>query len=645
MVMPESQIYSFPPKSTLFREGEETNEMYIIISGNVRIIKAAGGGKNLILAELGPGAMIGEMSLISGRPRSATAQAISEVKVKVITKNIFQKSAAGVPAWAMCIAKVLIERLRQTNIVLRKNANIDVFQNVKTKEIEFTQKFTINYNESENPNIAFLKGYFFSHDIKDIDIFINKILRKKIRKISLDFSEVIDIDAPAIEFLIDCAKRLKRSNIKFTMHNVQLIHTKLSTNTTLKDVISTLSPPRKNIPANTYLIKQGDLSDTMFIIKSGRFKITRLIDNREISFAEIGAGDVIGEMTLIAGGKRSASVKAIKPSIVYVITHTDILNNKFNIPNWFLKIIQQLITRIRDSDAILDKIVKREGTAIDYIGIEIDYMPDKSMSGIFKLKGELIPRNRLFFKNQIIRLIESGFYNIILDFSNINVMDMSYIALLNEISAKLVSKKGKLHFINTNTRISAMIKEGITFTEGKVVHDGSVNLDTPVSTNENFDTLTGLYSRDYFTTLLEEEIERSKRYKSVLSVLSIGIDPLSEENSVKPSNSFMQKEIAELIKTRFRKVDRAARTGDKLFQIILPGTNRQNAKHVAEEFCKIVNENKFTFNSAIVHLTCSCGIAIFSKKDNAESLLSRSREALFKAKKQGDNKIIALLAE
>ena len=115
--MPESDILTFPTKSTIFREGEETSEMYIIISGKVKIIKATGDGRNLVLADLGPGAMIGEMSLISGRPRSATAQIITEVQTKVVTKDIFTKSAAGVPAWAMCVAKVLIERLRQTNII------------------------------------------------------------------------------------------------------------------------------------------------------------------------------------------------------------------------------------------------------------------------------------------------------------------------------------------------------------------------------------------------------------------------------------------------------------------------------------------------------------------------------------------------
>lgn len=356
--MENSQI-TFPPGATIFREGEKTNEMYIIISGKVKIEKATGQGKNLQLAELNPGAMIGEMSLISGQPRSATAVALTEVKLKVIAQDIFTKSAAGVPSWVMCIAKVLIERLRHLNSILKEQLDIDILQaKNKYEEINFSHDFCIEYDEISNPDIIFLKGYLFSNDVAELENFMIKIIRKRKDKISLDFSGVIDVDSNAIEYLIDLIKRLKNSNIQFTMLNVQLIYEKIKTNSIIKNVISSMSPPRKNIPAKTYLIQQGALDNNMYIVKQGRFKIIRNVDGKEVTFAEVGTGDIIGEMTLIAGGKRSASVMAMKPGIVYVITPQDINNNKYNIPQWFLKIIQQLVARIRDTDTILDKMVK-----------------------------------------------------------------------------------------------------------------------------------------------------------------------------------------------------------------------------------------------------------------------------------------------
>lgn len=642
IVMTESQLFSLSAKSKIFREGETTNEMYIIISGNVKITKATDDGKSLVLAELGPGSMIGEMSLISGQPRSATATAVTEVKLKAITKDIFTKSASGVPAWAMCIAKVLIERLRQTNITLKKHANIEVLQKVEQEEVEFTSKFTIDYNE--NKNIVYLKGYFFSHDIPEIENFITDLIRKKVTKIALDFSQVIDIDSPAIEFLITIANHLKKSNIKFSVYNVQLVHTKFSTNNVLKKVISAIIPPRKMIPAGEYLIHQDEMSDTMYIIKSGRFRIVRTVNKREVSFAEVGAGDVIGEMTLIAGGKRSASVKAIKPSIVYVITHADIQNNKFNIPDWFFRIIQQLISRIRDSDEILDRLVKKEKTDFDDIGIEISDALGKSKAGVFKLKGQLTPENGVSFKNQIVRLVNSGFYHIILDFSNIKDMDISYVPLLNKIAAYLSSKNGKLIYSNINTKITALIHKGADQNQGGIVLEHTETLIPPLGsgpeTKKYQDQLTGLYTAGFLQKVLEQEIERCSRYKSVISVLSIYI--AQDRNAIKESNLHIQKEISLLIKQRFRKVDIPARVSDMIFQIILPGTDIENAKKVAVQFCNVAKEKKFWYKNKTLHVICNCGVASYGNRDNVESLLERSREALHKAKQKGNYSVAIL---
>jgi len=639
--MTESQVFSFTAENKIFREGDKTNEMYIILSGNIKITKATGDGKSLVLAELGPGSMIGEMSLISGQPRSATATAVTDVKLKAITRDIFTRTAVGVPAWAMCIAKVLIERLRQTNITLKKHANIEVLQKVEEEEVEFSSKFTIEYNEQKNPYIVYLKGYFFSHDIPEIESFIGGLLRKKLSRIALDFSQVMDIDSPAIDFLIALSNRLKRSSVEFSVYNVQLVHTKFSTNNVLKDVISTIVPPRKNVPSDTYLIKQGEVSDIMYIIKSGRFQIFRTVNGREVPFAEIGTGDVIGEMTLIAGGRRSASVKALKPSIVYVIKQSDIHNNKFNIPSWFLRIIQQLISRIRDSDEILDRLVKKEKTDFDEMGIEINDILGKSKAGVFKIKGKLVPKNRISFKNQIVKLINSGFYHLILDFSQITDMDISYVPLLNKIAAYLSSKNGKLIYSDINTKITAMIQKvsdqnqaGITLehTDALVPSLGGSG---PESVKYQ-DKVTGLYTGDFLQKVLEQEIERCGRYKSVISVLSILIDSIQNIDKMENGNVYIQKEIAPLIKKRFRKVDIPARVTDLIFQIILPGTDIRNAKKVAEQFCNSVKEKKFWYKNKTLNLLCHCGVASYGNRDNAESLLQRSRSALQKAKQKGD---------
>ncbi len=144
--MPDSQLLNFHEGHIIFIEGDETREMYIIVQGKVQVFKSAGNQRKILLAELEPGSMIGEMSLISGRPRSATAIAIEDVKAKVVTKAIFEKSIQGIPPWAICIAKVLIERLRRINIIIKKEIIVDEIHATGDDKLDYTKDFTIDNN-------------------------------------------------------------------------------------------------------------------------------------------------------------------------------------------------------------------------------------------------------------------------------------------------------------------------------------------------------------------------------------------------------------------------------------------------------------------------------------------------------------------
>ena len=638
--MPDSQLLNFQEGHIIFNEGDETREMYIIVQGKVQVFKSAGNQRKILLAELEPGSMIGEMSLISGRPRSATAIAIEDVKAKVVTKAIFEKSIQGIPPWTICIAKVLIERLRRINIIIKKEIIVDEIHAPEDDKLDYTKDFTIDYNHEVNPGFIYLKGYFFKSDVSKLNDFVTKLMRQKIDSISLDFSQVIDVDNYSINFLSDITNRLKTANINFSIHNVQLIYTKIKNSTVIQEVISTLVPPRKNIRTDEYLIRQDQISSAMYVVKEGLFKVSRTIDGSEVYFAEIGAGDVIGEMTLFAGGKRSASVKAMKPGIVYEIKPADIKDNNFKIPEWFLRIIKQLIKHIRLSDSKFDNIIKKKKDIFQELDIEIDYIPDKSKSGIFKLKGRLTAANLKTFQKQITKLLQSGFCFIVLDFSDIDEIDKSYIPAFSKLSNTLKTKGGKLHFINTKRDVDSVLDKNLVFRNHGIIDNDEASL--PVQDVDEYkDILTGLYKERYFIKYITEELERCNRYKSILSLMIISIDNFYESSTTfgHKRNEYVLEKMGQIIIKRFRIIDMAFCNYGGVFRIILPGTRIDDTKKLCRELNKIIKNAKFIYNDEEFHITCSFSITESCREDNLEDLLHRLNTAYLKAKSSGNSKI------
>jgi CRP/FNR family transcriptional regulator, cyclic AMP receptor protein len=97
----------------MFIEGETSTEMFILRSGKVRILKQE--GDNAVeLAVLGPGSVLGELSLLDRQPRGATAQVIEETVVTVIDEKLLEQTLQAVPNWLSNIIQLVVARLRTT---------------------------------------------------------------------------------------------------------------------------------------------------------------------------------------------------------------------------------------------------------------------------------------------------------------------------------------------------------------------------------------------------------------------------------------------------------------------------------------------------------------------------------------------------
>jgi CRP/FNR family cyclic AMP-dependent transcriptional regulator len=100
--------------TVLFREGEPGNEMYVVQAGRVDVSKR-GGDVERILASMGPGEFLGEMSILNNKPRSATATCAEDSKLLVIDAKTFEAMIRGNAEIAIRMIKKLADRVAQAN--------------------------------------------------------------------------------------------------------------------------------------------------------------------------------------------------------------------------------------------------------------------------------------------------------------------------------------------------------------------------------------------------------------------------------------------------------------------------------------------------------------------------------------------------
>lgn len=105
---------TFADNTTVFREGDVGDEMYIIHSGSVKILKKAKNAEQ-VLANLGDGDFFGEMALFTDQKRSATATTTTKSTILKIDRNSFEFMIRNNTDFAMNLIKTLCERLKRTD--------------------------------------------------------------------------------------------------------------------------------------------------------------------------------------------------------------------------------------------------------------------------------------------------------------------------------------------------------------------------------------------------------------------------------------------------------------------------------------------------------------------------------------------------
>jgi CRP/FNR family transcriptional regulator, cyclic AMP receptor protein len=109
---------SLKSDQTLFMVGDEGDGCYRVEEGLLKASIAAPGGGERILAILGPGSVVGELSMIDGGPRSASVTALRDSKLSFVGRSAFEAFGQSRPELYRHVATLLSRRLRDTDDAL-----------------------------------------------------------------------------------------------------------------------------------------------------------------------------------------------------------------------------------------------------------------------------------------------------------------------------------------------------------------------------------------------------------------------------------------------------------------------------------------------------------------------------------------------
>jgi diguanylate cyclase (GGDEF)-like protein len=159
------------------------------------------------------------------------------------------------------------------------------------------------------------------------------------------------------------------------------------------------------------------------------------------------------------------------------------------------------------------------------------------------------------------------------------------------------------------------------------------------------DELTGLRNRRFIMERLEEEFQRARRSGRPLSLMMLDIDHFKQVNDANGHlfGDIVLRVVSMRIKSHLRRHDLVGRVGGEEFLVVSPDSGLDDTIMVAERIRKVVNDEAICDAVREVSVALSAGVTTMRENDTSVDILfSRADTALYKAKEEGRNRVVAL---
>jgi CRP-like cAMP-binding protein len=182
-VLAQGHIGEYGPGALVFRQGDEGDRLYIVKSGVLEILATPSDGTEAVpVAYLGSGEVLGELALLTGSPRSATARSPEHAELFTLDKAVFSDLMSSLPAFSRNLCLVLAKRLEATTLKVPRGTTKQLQGNLKFFDLATVIQTLIGSHQTGSL-IVTQEG---KQKVAEIVFFKGNICRAKFRQLSGD---------------------------------------------------------------------------------------------------------------------------------------------------------------------------------------------------------------------------------------------------------------------------------------------------------------------------------------------------------------------------------------------------------------------------------------------------------------------------